>query len=689
MTGCPPGTILTSTGSCAPCPLTYSGRCVDVCPPDTLTYGTQCVASCPVPLVPVNGMCVPMSPSDQNKLCQVSLAGSVYDQASMRCVCPQGQWITRDRNNTVSLTSRCDIAYAAGTATGVSIPRIGCDTFIRGAVYVPAPLDTCQCSADLPVIMPNPNDLLLPFGCAVLNTSTPIQPCPRPSYFDFMIGKCVNMPSPSAYPTPKPSPSRTATATATATVSVSATKLRPSAEPRPSADDIKPSVSPMADDTKPSASPSSTTRSSADDNTKPSASPSSTTRSQPPTDSSAPPTMRPQPSAEKPSDPPTPRPQPTDDTTKPSSPPTTRPQPTDDIKPSEPPTPRPQPTDDTKPSSTPSAEKPSPPPTMRPQPTADDTKPSSPPTTRPQPSSPPTRRPYPSTDVVWVTRKPLPSMMAPTRVPPMRMTAMPSPWRPSRNITGDRPQYIASQIKFPGANVSMFQQPEKIQEIQMSLACALRLPLENIRITNITLIDIRGLTNIINAARFYMSSNGSVGCYVVGTISRTARRLRTLQTASSSAQVDYYIVEPTADILSLSQAEFSSVMESSAMITDLSASVGSSGILVNSEAPLAGAAPAPSNTPVADNSALIGGIVGGVAMAALVVAGVVGFAQMRKRHSQISHTRTVSRSSSVHVVKHVINPLGNPPDPSFAQRYSTSSMRLPVAFDATKTRSSV
>jgi hypothetical protein len=280
-------------------------------------------------------------------------------------------------------------------------------------------------------------------------------------------------------------------------------------------------------------------------------------------------------------------------------------------------------------------------------------------------------------------------MMAPTRVPPMRMTAMPSPWRPSRNITGDRPQYIASQIKFPGANVSMFQQPEKIQEIQMSLACALRLPLENIRITNITLIDIRGLTNIINAARFYMSSNGSVGCYVVGTISRTARRLRTLQTASSSAQVDYYIVEPTADILSLSQAEFSSVMESSAMITDLSASVGSSGILVNSEAPLAGAAPAPSNTPVADNSALIGGIVGGVAMAALVVAGVVGFAQMRKRHSQISHTRTVSRSSSVHVVKHVINPLGNPPDPSFAQRYSTSSMRLPVAFDATKTRSSV
>jgi hypothetical protein len=102
---------------------------------------------------------------------------------------------------------------------------------------------------------------------------------------------------------------------------------------------------------------------------------------------------------------------------------------------------------------------------------------------------------------------------------------------------------------------------------------------------------------------------------------------------------------------------------------------------------LAGGAPSStSNTPVADNSALIGGIVGGVAMAALVVAGVVGFAQMRKRHSR---ARTVSRSSSVHVVKHVTNPLGNPPDPSFTQHYSTSSMRLPVAFNATKTRSSV
>ena len=295
-------------------------------------------------------------------------------------------------------------------------------------------------------------------------------------------------------------------------------------------------------------------------------------------------------------------------------------------------------------------------------------------------------------------------------MPPVRMTAMPSPWRPARNITiapEDRPLYIASQIKFPGANVTAFQRPEKIQEIQMTLACTLRLPLEKIRVTNITLTDARGIRTVIDAARFALSSNGTIGCYVVGSVGAvtpapTARAaLRRLQTtANSQAEVDYYIVEPPTEVLALTPTEFSAVMESSPALADLSASVGSSGVLALSEASMAvastnsgGSAPASTNGGAASvsNAAVIGGAVGGVAMATLVVAAVVGFTQMRKRHRI---AQNITRSGSVHVVQHTVNPIGiNSPrlSPTQLQAFAVGggSMRLPVAFEATKTRSGV
>jgi hypothetical protein len=149
------------------------------------------------------------------------------------------------------------------------------------------------------------------------------------------------------------------------------------------------------------------------------------------------------------------------------------------------------------------------------------------------------------------------------------MTAMPSPWRPARNITiapEDRPPYIASQIKFPGANATAFQAPEKFQEIQMSLACTLRLALEKIRLTNITITDPRLPTVIIDATRFLLSSNGTVGCFKIerntsNTTAATAATntrtgLRRLQaTTGSQVQVDYYIVEPPTEILALTPTE--------------------------------------------------------------------------------------------------------------------------------------
>lgn len=237
----------------------------------------------------------------------------------------------------------------------------------------------------------------------------------------------------------------------------------------------------------------------------------------------------------------------------------------------------------------------------------------------------------------------------------------------------------------------------------MSLACTLRLPLENIRVTNITLTDALGIRTVINAERFFLSSNGTVRCYVVGSVSGSDGRtpsLRRLQaTSGTQAQVDYYIVDPPTDVLALTSTEFSAVMESSSSLADLSASVGSSGVLALSEASLSTAAmasnsgaasvPASGSSKAESNSAVIGGVVGAVAMATLVVAGAIGFSQARKRaHAKFN----ITRSGSVHVVQHTINPVGASPariSPTQLHIFSAGSTRGPMAFDAMKTRTSV
>jgi hypothetical protein len=275
--------------------------------------------------------------------------------------------------------------------------------------------------------------------------------------------------------------------------------------------------------------------------------------------------------------------------------------------------------------------------------------------------------------------------MIPVSMPPIRISALPTPRYPSRNITiaaENRPSYIASQIKFPGANVSAFQNPEKIQEIQMSLACALRLPLEKIRITNVTTVDIRGLRIIIDTIRFMLSSNGSIRCY---TLDRTARGLRRLQgVGSTEANVDYYIVEPSVEILSLTAAEFSNIVQTSSALADLSASVGSTGVVAVSDASdTATRSPDVSASASSNTAATIGGVIGGIVVAAIGIAVVAGFTRSRKQNQKHS---PLTRSSIVHVI-HTSNPIGG--GPSSVKQYMGGSARSPIVFAATKTRSSV
>lgn len=182
------------------------------------------------------------------------------------------------------------------------------------------------------------------------------------------------------------------------------------------------------------------------------------------------------------------------------------------------------------------------------------------------------------------------------------------------------PPYIQSSLKFPGANVTKMQQPEVIQDIQASLACALNLALDNIRIENVTVRRVGASPIVISVSTLPALRGNLSGCFRPAVASPRLLRgnVRILQATDNSVDVDYYIVEPSADVLALSKSEFSNVLANSAPMTEIAASVGSSGVtVVASEVPPTSSAPATgSGTGSSDFQvgSLVGGIVGGVAL---------------------------------------------------------------------------
>ena len=138
--------------------------------------------------------------------------------------------------------------------------------------------------------------------------------------------------------------------------------------------------------------------------------------------------------------------------------------------------------------------------------------------------------------------------------------------------------------------------PEKIQELQASLACTLMLPLEKIQIDALYSVTAAGTrTRLpIDPRSFAMSSNGETGCFLPNRTATTGpRRLRLLQATGDHIQVDYTIVEPPQEITELSMAQLSTILASSPVMTEMSASVGGTG--VEAAAPAGDAAPAPSS----------------------------------------------------------------------------------------------
>jgi hypothetical protein len=144
----------------------------------------------------------------------------------------------------------------------------------------------------------------------------------------------------------------------------------------------------------------------------------------------------------------------------------------------------------------------------------------------------------------------------------------------------DIPPYIPSRVSFTDGDPVQFEEPQKIQEVQASIACTLRMPLEKIRIETITILTLSTGERVdiqIDPSEYLMSSNGTVVCYEIAGSGRLLRSRR-LQNTDTQVDIDYLIVQPPIEILALNTSEFAAIISSSPAIQSVAQSVGSSGV---------------------------------------------------------------------------------------------------------------
>jgi len=188
---------------------------------------------------------------------------------------------------------------------------------------------------------------------------------------------------------------------------------------------------------------------------------------------------------------------------------------------------------------------------------------------------------------------------------------------------------IVMIIKFSGGDASALSSSEKIQDMQVAIACALNLPLEKIRILSISYTDASGTTVVlpVDPTQYMIIGNGVGGC---GQTSSGRRMLRKLQNAGGSVNVEYSILQPSDTILAMSTEQINAAISSSSMIQTIAASVGSSNIVSAQGVPISNVAPRESNTNIGP---YIGGGIG--AAATLVVIAMLVF--RKKTKSITSH----------------------------------------------------
>ena len=242
---------------------------------------------------------------------------------------------------------------------------------------------------------------------------------------------------------------------------------------------------------------------------------------------------------------------------------------------------------------------------------------------------------------VAVSIKPTPSLY-PTRFVKYSFSIRP---RPSQYVfPGNFTTVISSSIIFPKANHTLLRNPAKLQELQIILACILRMPLEGIEITNIATnsIDLPFDTSIAR-----LNSNGQIVCInlpSVATIQGPA--LRRLQVADTT--ISYNILNPNNVFMTDKDSFATSITTDSNMIS-YSSSVGSNTPIVIPPIMLFTLiSPEPSTVPVQPSSAgaIVGGIVGGILISGLLGIIVLMAIRLRNRTRPVTSVKKPSVSVS-------------------------------------------
>ena len=161
---------------------------------------------------------------------------------------------------------------------------------------------------------------------------------------------------------------------------------------------------------------------------------------------------------------------------------------------------------------------------------------------------------------------------------------LPSPFRrpPTESLdTSTIPQYIPSRITFQQGDSAVIQRPEKIQEIQASLACTLRIPLEKVLIKTIYSVTLS--TGVreqlsIDPTQYMLNSAGVIECFSFNATSTRLSERRNLQKQDKQIDIDYLIINPPVEIAVLNQTEFTQILEESQVVKTLAQSIGSNDI---------------------------------------------------------------------------------------------------------------
>lgn len=245
---------------------------------------------------------------------------------------------------------------------------------------------------------------------------------------------------------------------------------------------------------------------------------------------------------------------------------------------------------------------------------------------------------------------------------PARRSAAPTP-PPARSIAPtQRPATVQSTLSLPGAripdNATAATTTNTVQNIQAAIACSLRLPPEQIVIRNITVTRPDGTTWNPQITTL-LSANGTVLCYSLGSPSPAVRLLQAASSGSSSIAVDYTVVEPPDEVVTLSATELTTTLAASAMMQEVMAFTGAVSLAATTDSSLSAmaaaspAAPGSGSGASSDNNTGLIMVAGGVGagMAVLVLAiGTILAVVFFRRSTPAKAVPNVSKSHTIMVV---------------------------------------